>query len=215
MRLVLVGLMAAFYILPAHAQSITIGGNQDSDDAFTNYVRPGIAAGINGNYDRDIADQTTALGLMPRMVAAHYERGIAYLHESKWDNAIADMTAVIKAPPSSQRPQNMVAAAYQFRGDAYGAKGDLPNALADYNQALNFNPRDAFTLNSRGMVYFNQKSYDAAIADYTAALQINPKLAGALYGRGLAEKIKGNPKAAQDLADAKAMDPQVEAMFGG
>lgn len=142
MRLVFAGLMAALYVLPAYAQSITIGGNQDSDDAFTNYVKPGIAAGMNGNYDRDIADQTTALGLMPRMVAAHYERGIAYLNEGKWNNAIADFTAVIKAPPSPQRPQNMVAVAYALRGNAYAAKGELSSALADYNQALNFNPRD-------------------------------------------------------------------------
>ena len=213
MRFALIGLLALFS-LPAHAQSITIGGNQDTDDAFTNYVQPGIAAGINGNYDRDIADQTTALGLMPTMVAAHYERDIAYLHESKWGNAIVDFTAVLTAPPSPQRPQNMVAEAYHWRGTAYAAKGDLPSALADFNQALKINPSDKYFLNSRGLLYFFQKNYDAAIADYTTALQIDPKFSYALYGKGAAEQAKGSSTGAQDMADAKAMNPKAGVMFG-
>jgi hypothetical protein len=55
---------------------------------------------------------------------------------------------------------------------------------------------------------------DRAIADYTAALKQNPKLAGALYGRGTAKLRKGDKKGGEaDLAAAKAMRPEIEAIF--
>jgi hypothetical protein len=55
---------------------------------------------------------------------------------------------------------------------------------------------------------------DRALADYEAALKIDPRLPGALYGRGMARLRKGDKKGGEtDIAAAKAMRPEIEAIF--
>jgi tetratricopeptide (TPR) repeat protein len=64
------------------------------------------------------------------------------------------------------------------------AKGDLDSAIADYDQAIALDPKDAIAYNGRGNVYYDRKDYDGAIADYVQAIMLDPKLALAYNGRG-------------------------------
>jgi tetratricopeptide (TPR) repeat protein len=41
------------------------------------------------------------------------------------------------------------------------------DAIADYNQAIQLNPKYAKAFNNRGFAYNNKGEYDRAIADYT------------------------------------------------
>ena len=50
--------------------------------------------------------------------------------------------------------------------------------------ALEINPRDAESYNTRGKDYYSKGQVDQAIADYKKALEINPKSAEAYYNRG-------------------------------
>jgi tetratricopeptide (TPR) repeat protein len=46
-----------------------------------------------------------------------------------------------------------LAAAYNNRGIAYGEKGEYDRAIADYNRAIQLDPKLAFAYNNRGNAY--------------------------------------------------------------
>jgi len=48
----------------------------------------------------------------------------------------------IELSPTTARPS---AIPYRKRGEAYKAKGDLGRAIADYNKAIEIDPRDAIS----------------------------------------------------------------------
>ena len=76
------------------------------------------------------------------------------------------------------------AESYNTRGKDYYSKGQVDQAIADYNKALEINPRYAKAYINRGYVYYNKGQYDQAIADYNKALEINPRYAKAYINRG-------------------------------
>jgi tetratricopeptide (TPR) repeat protein len=60
----------------------------------------------------------------------------------------------------------------------------MDRAIAEYTEALRFDPDDANVYNKRGEAYFGKSDYDKAIADYEAASRIDPN--NAEYGMNLA-----------------------------
>jgi Flp pilus assembly protein TadD len=65
--------------------------------------------------------------------------------------------------------------------------------LADFNKAIELNPRNASLLNERGSYYYNlKKDFDLAIADYTKAIEIDPKNVTYHSNRGAAYYSKGD-----------------------
>jgi lipoprotein NlpI len=54
-------------------------------------------------------------------------------------------------------------------------KGDLDGAIADYNPAIERNPKDANTHANRGDVYFMQRNWTNALADYRQCCELNPR----------------------------------------
>ena len=71
-------------------------------------------------------------------------------------------------------------------------KGDYDRAIADYNKALELDPKDATAYNNRGFTYDNKGDYDKAIADYDAAIRLNPEYARAYNNRGFTYDKKGD-----------------------
>jgi hypothetical protein len=54
------------------------------------------------------------------------------------------------------------------------------------------------------------------MADFEAALKLNPRLTSSLYGRGLAKQRNGAvSEGALDIANAKAMDPNIVQEYEG
>ncbi|OGP69033.1 MAG: hypothetical protein A2170_06220 [Deltaproteobacteria bacterium RBG_13_53_10] len=77
------------------------------------------------------------------------------------------------------------AEAYYNRGNAYWDKGQLDQAILDYNRALELNPGYAEAYNNRGVAYRNKGQYDQAILDYNKAFEINPRFAEVYYIRAV------------------------------
>jgi tetratricopeptide (TPR) repeat protein len=48
-------------------------------------------------------------------------------------------------------------------------------ALADFNRALELDPKDVWALAGRGKTYRKMGRYDEALADYDRALELDPK----------------------------------------
>jgi lipoprotein NlpI len=61
------------------------------------------------------------------------------------------------------------ASVYNNRGLAWGAKGDLDRAIADYTEAIRLNPKDSGLYRSRGYVYFYMGDFAAAADDLLRA----------------------------------------------
>ena len=53
------------------------------------------------------------------------------------------------------------AAAYNNRGDAWRAKGDLVHALTDFDRAIQLSPQFALAYDNRGLVYYQKRDHQA------------------------------------------------------
>ena len=62
-------------------------------------------------------------------------------------------------------------------------KGQYDKAIADFNKAIEINPRFAGFYNNRGLVNEEKGQYDKAISDYNKAIEINPRFAEAYNNR--------------------------------
>ena len=62
--------------------------------------------------------------------------------------------------------------------------GDLDGALADYDQAIRLNPRDASNFRIRANMRQAKGDLDGALADYNEAIRLQPEYAEAFNNRG-------------------------------
>ncbi len=77
------------------------------------------------------------------------------------------------------------AVVYNDRGFAFYEKGQYDQAIADYDKAIEINPKLAMAYNNRGLVFDGTGQFDRAIADYNKAIEINPEFSIAYNNRGL------------------------------
>jgi tetratricopeptide (TPR) repeat protein len=128
------------------------------------------------------------------------------LHNKLYDLAVESYTLLIGANPTSDN--------YQGRGVAYRMTGKLDLALADFNKAIELDPKNADAYNSRGNVYLDKKQYKAAIADYTQAIKLAPAYAFAYDNRGDAYDDDGDPQdAIVDYTKAIELSPNNSSFY--
>lgn len=123
------------------------------------------------------------------------------------EREIADCTRWIER--GRLKPVNLEAAYYD-RGRAYHLSGDYDRAIADYDQALRLEPRDAAVWFNRGLAHYAKGDNDAAIRDYDAAIRLDPQDAEAWANRGVAHFARRDTASA--LADydmAISLSPQL------
>jgi tetratricopeptide (TPR) repeat protein len=88
--------------------------------------------------------------------------------------------------------------AYASRGVCLVRLRRDPEALGDFQRALQLNPRLAPALNGRGGVYFRRKQFRMALADFDAAIRNNPRFAQAYLNRAHAREAVGDLRGAAD-----------------
>jgi tetratricopeptide (TPR) repeat protein len=104
------------------------------------------------------------------------------------DLSISRCTAMIQ---SGHETQQNLARAFSSRGLAYARKGQYDRAIEDLDQAIRFDPNDAFAFRNRGTSYARKGQYDHAIEDLDQAIRLNPNDAVAFSNRGLSYSGKG------------------------
>jgi len=88
-------------------------------------------------------------------------------------------------------------------------KGELQEAIVEYNAAIEINPQFTKAYNARGLARERTGDYDSAIADYTQAIKIDPNYVVAYSNRGLARAGKGDHDGAvADFNKAIEVNPQ-------
>jgi lipoprotein NlpI len=115
------------------------------------------------------------------------------------DAAIAGCTHVIEDVRA--KPKGKAAAHYN-RGNAHAAKGDQAAAIADYDEAIKLEPKNALAFNNRGTAHSEKGESDAAIADFSEAIKHNARYASAYFNRANAYAAKG--EADRAIADYTA-----------
>jgi lipoprotein NlpI len=157
--------------------------------------------------DPTIKSLSAKIDANPDDVSALYRRGQVYASKGAYDLAIKDFNDTIRISPKDVEALNN-------RCWVRSVVGDLKAALKDCNEALRLRPNFVDALDSRGLVNLKAGLNKNAIADFDAALKINPRLTSSLYGRGLAKQRNGSaPEGNLDIANAKAMDPNIVQEF--
>ena len=75
-------------------------------------------------------------------------------------------------PPRTEA--RAAASAYNNRGLAWRDKGDLDRAIADYDQAIRLDPKDATTYFDRGLVKRAKGDIPGGDADVAIAKNVDP-----------------------------------------
>lgn len=120
-----------------------------------------------------------------------------------------DRIAEINSQIDSIRQSISNAVGFNDRGVFSYDKGQLDQAIANFNQALALYPQYAVAYNNRGSAYSQKGQLDQAIADYNQALSIDPQYAQAYSNRGCAYADKGQlDQALADQNQALSIDPQ-------
>src|SRR6516162_5124766 len=138
-----------------------------------------------GDYDRAIADFSSAIHLDATDADTYNNRGAAYLAKGENDRAFADFSEAIRLHPTD--PDY-----YNNRGSSWQLKGDYDRTIVDYNEAIRLNPKDPCPFYNRGIAWSGKDENDRAIADFNEAIRLNPNYAAAFYRRGIAWTHKGD-----------------------
>ncbi len=190
-------------------------------------VNPLIDRGIvyyskKGEYDLAIADFTDALKIDPKEINALLNRGISWREKGDPDKAILDFSEALRLgmltgdvlqfgskDPEAVRHWDQVAHARYQRGTAYVTKTEYDLALADFNESIRLNPKEARTFVSRGGIYLFRQDYKRAIADFDEGIKLDPYYAFAYFQRGFAHHALDEPdKAWDDYSKSIELDPK-------
>ena len=136
--------------------------------------------------------------------AAADDNATCYSKTADPDAGIAACDRLVKAGKPGDR-----VSARQWRGAFYMQKKDWDRALADFDEVLRREPKNASAYNRRGVVYLEKLAWDKAIADFDQAIRYNPKSEHNYNNRGLALLSKGETeRAIADFNQTLAINPQ-------
>jgi len=127
----------------------------------SNYVDRAKRKEAAGDFAGAIADYTAAIGVAPKSVVAHFNRGYLLSAYARFKEAIFDFDVVIREDPRAST-------AYLYRGQAHAEMGQRKAALSDYDHAI----QNASTTVDGDMVRAKASS---AKGDYAAAASLFAK----------------------------------------
>jgi lipoprotein NlpI len=134
-------------------------------------------------YDRAIADYTTAIQLKPDYAEAYNDRGFAYYLKGDAERAIADYTRAIELRPNYPKAYNSRGVAYMAHG--YGAAKSVP----DFDRAIALNPDFRYAYINRANARLSSHPW-LALQDFHRA-GMYPERTIAMLGGGAAIIIVG------------------------
>lgn len=190
-----------------------------SGEADINLFQRGLAKSESHDYQGAVAYYNDALSLNPKYASAYYNRGLAKQALSDARAALSDFreaTRLYKEEGKTKEQQDVqgqiqnlflslspttkiqkelffpLYSSYISRGTENFERKNLLEAIADYNEAINLNPKAINAYNNRGLARFLLGDNQGAIDDYNELLRLDPKYYRAYSNRGLAKKNLGD-----------------------
>jgi len=145
----------------------------------------------------------------------YFDKGIAYVDECHFEEAIKEFTKVIELKPN-------FAWAYRWRGRSYACIEDDDSAIPDHKKPINLaisdfseaiklaqSDKDAIIMyGDRALAYVIKGQSDDAIADYSEMIRLDSNNGDAYSKRGLEYAKKGEySKAKADFEEAMKKNP--------
>ena len=137
------------FVAPAVVGASTVESGQtlalpasEADAEF--YLKRGEDLSGAHQYERAIADYTTAIQLRPDYAEAYNDRGFAYYLKGDAERAIADYTRAIELRPNYPKAYNSRGVVYMAHG--YGAAKSVP----DFDRAIALKPDFRYAYINRG-----------------------------------------------------------------
>lgn len=118
---------------------------------------------------------------MSEMVSNHFAASIALLSE------------VLAQEP--RHPLALIA-----RGSAFMQQGNMHNAVADFDHAVQVNPNYARAYHLRGLARFQDGDEQGAMQDFNRAIELDPAYGAAYYSRANLHSKAGRADAAAEDA---------------
>jgi len=115
-----------------------------------------------------------------------YDDAKAGVTELSNGNDAEAIRLLTRALDSGRIAQGDLGAAHFDRGLAWANRGEYDKAIADYDDAIRFNPHLADAYHSRGVAWVKKGEYDKAIADFDQAIRLDAQDAESFDGRGVA-----------------------------
>ncbi len=179
-----------------------------------------------GQLPQALADFDQATQLAPRRPEPYLYRGLIRQWQGDLEGATAELTELVRLHPSAPYHLRLaslliqqgslplalihldeaicrdptLAPAYACRATVYGYLGEWEVAVADWSQAIRWDPCPAHYY-GRGVAHAWADCYDEAIADLSRSLEAEPCQAHVLYLRGNLLYELGEIKAALDDYD--------------
>jgi eukaryotic-like serine/threonine-protein kinase len=197
------------------------------------YLNRGLAHLRQRNYQRASADLDQAIGLRPELAEAYRNRALARQGLKQFDGAIEDLTRALDLGASPTQVYFLRAETRARAGDRDGADrdraeglrhepkdemgwlargyarigADLEGALADFDHALQCNPRSLTALQNKAHVLSKLGRNDAAAKTLDKAIKHAPDFVLARAGRGvLLARLGERDRAHQDADECLARD---------
>lgn len=162
--------------------SVVSDNPTDSDAAFylaVAYDFKGEPKTAATYYERTVSLRQ-GIGRQPMMQCLYIDRGQTLEETRGYANRIID--ACTRA--LQRAPETLTGLIYMKRGIGYRVKSEYDNAISDFETARRINPQFTAVLshlhaayNSRGLINFGKKQFDAAFDDVTKAINIDPQSA--------------------------------------
>ena len=135
------------------------------------------------DYDRAIADYSTAIRLKPDYAEAYNDRGFAYYLKGDAERAIADYTRAIALRPDYPK-------AYNSRGVVYMAHGyERAKAVADFDRAIGLKPDFRYAYINRANARLLRHPW-LALDDFHRA-GMHPERLVAVFGGAILAAVAG------------------------
>ncbi|MGI6419926.1 MAG: tetratricopeptide repeat protein [Thermoguttaceae bacterium] len=150
----------------------------------------GITRHALGNLAGAMADFNLALDIYPNYAEALLGRAFARHDSGEYDEAIADCDEVLQLIP-----RLAAAKVYHLRGGIRVSQRRIADAVADFDRALEIDPRFCMAYISRGNARHHLRDL-AGQADYWTAFQINPQGAAAEITRVLIANLQAEGESA-------------------
>jgi tetratricopeptide (TPR) repeat protein len=130
-----------------------------------------------------------------------YERGLSNMNSKEWKEAILNFTDAIRLNPKD-------ALAYEARGGAHCAMGELDKAINDFTQAIQLAPANDRLFYNRSAAHRAKREFDKAISDLSDTLRLNPTCELAWKCRADSYSEKGEfDKAINDWNEGLRLNP--------